>query len=234
MAAQEEKVIIITGANSGIGLETAKSLCELGHDVVISVRDDDKGRTTTDIIKAGTKDAKISYITMELSDPMSIRRFVDKFHETGKKLNVLINNAGLFMRFMGTERTIVRQDQTREVTMTVNCMGSFLLTNLLIDDLKATATKEKPSRVVNVSSNLTVQGKAFGTGDFFIDDLMLAKEGAYVNGLHSYRNSKIALNMWSNELAEKLKSSNVTVNTVCPGWIPSTGLKRHNPIDWKR
>ena len=218
-----KQVIIVTGANSGVGLDTATRLCSMGHDVVISVRDSAKGVSTIETIRKTVPQATIMYITMELSDPQSIRDFVTQFKETGKQLNVLINNAGLFKRFDDKQRYTARNDPALELTMITNCMGPFLLTNLLLDDLKASASLSVPSRIVNVSSMITSKRQS---APFYIDDLMLAQPGSHVNGLHTYRNSKLALNLWSNQLALTLAGTNVVVNTVCPGFIPSTNLGR--------
>lgn len=208
------------GANSGVGLDTATRLCSMGHDVVISVRDSAKGVATIETIRKTVPQATVMYITMELSDPQSIRDFETQFKETGKKLNVLINNAG---RFDDKKRYTARKDPVLELTMITNCMGPFLLTNLLLDDLKASASLSVPSRIVNVSSMITSKRQS---APFYIDDLMLAQPGSHVNGLHTYRNSKLALNLWSNQLALTLAGTNVVVHTVGPGFIPSTNLGR--------
>lgn len=222
------KTIILTGANSGIGLECAKELCRLGHDVVISVRDGVKGETTISSIKSEVPNAKIMYIVMELSDSNSIRDFVMKFHQTQKPLHVLINNAGCLQDFYDSTRMTAQNDPSLELTMTVNCMAPFLLTSLLLDDLKATGTKSSPSRIVNVSSMIVLLQRE-SLKPFYIDDLMLAKAGNYKGGGQAYRCSKVALNLWSNELAKKLQESNVTINTLCPGFIPATSLSRNAP-----
>lgn len=229
-----KKVIVVTGGNSGIGLETARGLCELGHDVIISVRDDIKGETTVSDIKSKVSNAEISYITMEMSDPDSIREFVKKFHATGKSLHVLINNAGIMAHSLeNKERSIARDDSSLEKTMIVNCMGPFLLTNLLLDDLKSAATGDNPARIVNVSSMLTTHQKAASKKGFFIDDLMLAEEGNYRDAMQAYRNSKLAMNLWTLQLAADLQGTYVIANTVCPGFIPSTGLARNFTTSWK-
>ncbi|XP_067931966.1 retinol dehydrogenase 12-like [Watersipora subatra] len=221
---EDKKVIIVTGANSGIGFEAAKGLCQLGHDVVISVRDDAKGETTVSAIKAEVPEAQLMYITMEMSDPQSIRDFVEKFLATGKPLHVLINNAGLSKGFRSAERFTARDDALLEITMIVNCMGPFLLTHLLLEKLKESGTESSPARIVNVSSSLTLR-KAPPPNGLTLANLMLEGD-AYKSGYQAYRNSKLALNLWSNLLAAKLEGSSVILNTVCPGFIPGTGLAR--------
>lgn len=229
----KDMTVIVTGANCGIGYECAKELCRQGHDVVISVRDKEKGDVTVAAIKSEIPDARIMYIIMELSEPFSIRAFVAKFHETGKSLHVLINNAGVFPNYSGTERHSARGNQDLELSMVVNCMGTFLLTNLLLDDLKATGTAEKPARIVNVSSSLILRNRP-EWGEFDLNNLMLSAPHSYKSGAQAYKHSKIALNLWSNELAKELEGSNVVINTLCPGFIPSTNLGRDVPASWAK
>ncbi|XP_067940115.1 retinol dehydrogenase 11-like [Watersipora subatra] len=229
----EKKVMIVTGGNSGLGLETAKSLCGLGHHVIISVRDHDKGTAAMSHIKSAVPTADIAYSIMELSDPQSIRDFVTSFLAKEKPLHVLMNNAGMFMPLRNPERRTARKDPELELTMTTNCMGHFLLTNLLLDKLKASGTEADPARIINVSSGITVEKMGVNQGGFFIDDIMLAEEGHYWTGLQSYRNSKLAIHLWTKELAKKLKGCNVVVNTVCPGFIPATALSRENRATYR-
>lgn len=228
MSLPPASTIIVTGANCGIGFETSKALCKLGHDVVISVRDHEKGQATVSSIKAEVPNAQIMYLIMDLSNPISIGNFVDSFQKTGKKLHVLINNAGVFQEYRSGTRVPVKTSNDLEMTVTVNCMGPFFLTNLLLEDLKATGTEEQPARIINVSSSIILMPSR--GWEFDIDDIMLNKPGSYKSGFQAYKYSKIALNLWSNELAKKLESekTNVLINTMCPGFIPSTGLKRHN------
>ncbi|XP_067928385.1 retinol dehydrogenase 12-like [Watersipora subatra] len=224
----DKKVVIVTGGSSGLGLETAKTLCELGHHVIISVRDDEKGQAAVSQIRSSLPTADITFSIMELSDPQSIRGFVKRFLSSEKPLHVLMNNAGLFRQWSNKQRVTVRNDPRLELTMSVNCMGHFLLTNLLLDKLKASGTNADPARIVNVSSSLTVDKVGVEQSGFFIDDLMLAEKDHYLTGLQSYRNSKLALNLWTNEMATQLEGSNVVVNSMCPGFIPETGLAREN------
>lgn len=228
MAHNRRKTVIVTGANSGIGLEAAKGLCKLGHDVVISVRDEQKGAATVSQIKAAVPDADISFFIMEMSEPESIRSFVKCFRDTGKALHALVNNAGSMPQYNNPERYITRDDPEYEVTVTVNCMGTFLLTNLLLADLTESGTDDRPSVIVNVSSSVnTFKVKEW---KFYIDDLMLKQSGRYHSGTHAYWCSKIGLNLWSNELAKKLAETNVRVNTLCPGIIPTTDLHREKTL----
>ena len=218
--------VIVTGANSGIGFEVAKSLCRQGYDVVISVRDEEKGDSTVSRIKSEFPDAQLTYFTMEMSDPQSIRSFVEEFKDTGKSLHALINNAGVLGSWMDAKRHCVRGDQSIEEMVMVNCMGPFLLTNLLLDLLKQSAAEEKPSLVVNISSRvLDAKVNEWATN---LDDIMTEKPESYISGGQVYRWSKVGLNLWSKVLATHLEGTTVKVNCLCPGFIPGTGLFRNS------
>lgn len=224
----DQYTIIVTGANSGIGYEAAEELCKRGYDVVISTRNEQKGEDTVKKIKEVVPEAKIMYLIMELSEPDSIKSFVESFKATGKPLHVLLNNAGFFPRNRN-ESGAPRGDDSLEMSMVVNCMGTFLLTNLLLDKLKETGTPEKAARIVNVSSSLINRNDGTEKARFYIDDIMLAEPGHYKSGMQAYRCSKVALNLWANELAKKLEGTNVIINNICPGFIPTTGLsEQHN------
>ena len=222
--------VIVTGANSGIGYEVAKSLCRQGHDVVISVRDEEKGDSTVSRIKSEFPDAQLTYFTMEMSDPQSIRSFVENFKATGKSLHILINNAGVLHSWSESERHCVRGDESLEETMMVNCIGPFLLTNLLLHKLKESANKESPSRIVNVSSN-AINFKPI-EWPVNLDDIMLENTDSYICGAQAYRHSKVGMNLWSKELASRLNGTNVTVNCLCPGFVPDTAIFRNTSISF--
>lgn len=221
----EPFTVVITGANSGLGYEAAEELCKRGYDVVISVRDEQKGESTIKKIKEVVPEAKIMYLIMELSEPSSIRSFVENFKQTGKPIHVLLNNAGFFPN-KRNETGAPHGDEALEMAMVVNCMGTFLLTNLLLEKLTESGSLERPARIVNVSSSLINRNDGNGKWPFYIDDLMLAEPGHYVSGMQAYRCSKVALNLWANELAKKLEGTNVIINNICPGFIPTTNLSR--------
>lgn len=226
MAEKSTKSVIITGGNSGLGFAVAQKLCQLGYDIIISTRDDSKGKDAVSRIKDRIPTASVMYLTMELTDSESIRSFVKRFHETGKKLYCLMNNAGMQKSFSDKRRYPARGDNSLELTMTSNCMGPFLLTNLLINDLKASATNNQPSRIINISSRIMHYEVDSREWKFDIDDIMYEKPGSFFNGQQAYACSKIALNLWSIEMAERLKESNVVLHMLCPGFIPSTSLVR--------
>src|ERR671916_612758 len=148
--AMGEKVCLITGATSGIGKATAMGLATLGASIVMVGRDRGKGE-----MKEKSGNTSVDLMLADLSSQEEIRRLADVFKEAYSRLDVLINNAGLF------RSTRITTADGLEMTFAVNHLACFLLTNLLLDVLKASA----PSRIVNVSSG----DHSNGTIDF--DDL---------------------------------------------------------------
>lgn len=194
-------VVIVTGANSGIGYETALRLARRGARVILACRDEKKGRAAAERISRTVKHAKVRYEFLDLSSLNSVREFVDNFKKTEAKLDVLINNAGASgMGLKKTQDGIIRD-------MQVNHFGPFLLTLLLVPLLK----KSAPSRVVIVSSVL----HKFGT----IDNIN--EEGKY-GYLQTYCNSKLCNVLFSNELAKRLEGTGVCVNSLHPGHVNTT------------
>ncbi|ESN93531.1 hypothetical protein HELRODRAFT_103444 [Helobdella robusta] len=224
------KVFIVTGANTGIGFETTKMLCEAGHDVILACRSEEKTAKAIEKLKKKLPNALATYMHLDLADMESVRKFVEDFHATGKKLNVLINNAGLGLNFKDTKRQYTKDNF--ELTMGTNHLGHFLLTNLLLKDLKKTASGDDgEARIVVVASSLhdpeTNKKLTGNLQSMDLDDLFMYKEGAY-NGMQAYKNSKAANIMFAYELSRQLAGTNVTVNAVCPGFIPATEFMRNS------
>ena len=155
-----EKVCLITGATSGIGKATAMGLANMGASVVMVGRDRGRGEAALTEIKEKSTNASVDLMLADLSSQQEIRRLADEFKEAYPRLDVLINNAGLFR-----SKRITTADGL-EMTFAVNHLAYFLLTKLLLDVLKASAS----SRIVNVSSG----DHSNGTIDF--DDLQ-GREG---------------------------------------------------------
>lgn len=201
------KVVIVTGANSGIGYETAKDLARRGAKVILACRNQNYGIEARDTIRKETKSNKVVFAKLDLSSLESIREFVEEVKKTEAKLDVLVNNAGAAS--LGnklTEDGIITE-------MQVNYFGAFLLTVLLVPLLK----KSEAGRVVNVSSVLHY----FGNIDFD----KINKEKAY-GDLQTYCNSKLCNVLFSNELARRLKGSHVVSNSLHPGHI-RTSIYKH-------
>ena len=205
-----DKVIIVTGANTGIGKEIARDLAKREAKVIMACRDMEKCENTRRDIVIESRNKYVYCRPCDLASQKSIRDFVEQFKKEQKKLHILINNAGV-MRCpkMYTQEGI-------ELQFGVNHIGHFLLTNLLLDTLKDSA----PSRIVNVSSSAHKRGK------IKFDDLNNDK--TYEPG-EAYAQSKLANILFTKELANKLKGTGVTVNAVHPG-IVRTEIMRHMGI----
>ncbi|KAK6166831.1 hypothetical protein SNE40_023445 [Patella caerulea] len=217
------RVIIVTGANVGLGFLASKILCEGGNEVILACRNEEKGKAAVETILKDNPNALATFLKLDLADLASVRSFVEEFRKLDKKLNVLINNAGVFPS-KSPLRTFTKDNF--EMTMGVNHLGHFLLTNLLLDDLKQTAKETGDSRIVVVTSSLhDTKVKHAPTVATNVDDIFLAELGAY-NGAQAYKNSKLANILFTYELARQIEGSGVTVNCVCPGFIPHTELGR--------
>nr|XP_028581493.1 retinol dehydrogenase 12-like [Podarcis muralis] len=196
------KVAVVTGANTGIGKETAKDLARRGGRVILACRDIAKGEAAAREIIAETGNQQVIVKKLDLSDSKSIRAFAEDFLKEEKKLHFLINNAGVMM---------VPYSKTAdgfEMHIGVNHLGHFLLTFLLLDRLKESA----PARIVNVASHLHASWR--------INFKNLQGE-KYYNGFLAYCQSKLANVLFTRELARKLQGTGVTVNAIHPGVVDS-------------
>lgn len=194
------KVALVTGANSGIGKETALALARMGANLVMVCRDSGRGQAALNEIKSKSGNATVELMICDLSSQTQIRKLAQEFKQKHDRLDLLINNAGVIL----TRRRVT--EDNIEATFAINHLAYFLLTNLLLDLIKQSA----PARIVNVSS--TVHKSA--TIDF--NDLQA--ERSYT-GMRAYGQSKLANVLFTYELARRLEGSNVTVNCLHPGVI---------------
>ncbi|MHB8113646.1 MAG: SDR family oxidoreductase [Bellilinea sp.] len=194
------KVCMVTGATSGMGEMTARRLAELGATVILVGRSRERGDETLRRIVAATGNTSVELMLADLSSQAQIRQLVQQFKSRYQQLHVLVNNAGAWITS--------RQESIDgiEMTFALNHLGYFLLTNLLLDTLKASA----PARIINVASYGHVSGRI----DF--DDLQ-GRRG--YNGMQAYRQSKLANVLFTYELARRLAGTGVTVNAVNPGLV---------------
>jgi len=196
----KEKIIIITGANSGIGKETAVSLAKKRAKIVMLCRNEKRGREALEEIKNYSSSDNVELIIADLSNQESIYSAVNQFKSKYDHLDVLINNAGLILK----ERELTPDGY--ETTFAVNHLGHFLLTNLLLDIL----IKSAPSRIINVSSAAHKYAK------LNLDDINLDKK---YRAFRAYGNSKLANTLFTYELARRLEGTGVTVNALHPGGV---------------
>src|SRR5438445_4808575 len=196
----KDRGVMVTGANSGIGNATSVALDKMGATIVMVARNAEKGETTRTEIMKESQNNSVDLFLADLSSLDSVRQLAAEFQKRYSKLHVLINNAGLF-----NQRRHVTTDGY-ENTFATNYLSPFLLTNLQLDLLKASA----PSRIINVSS------VGHYNGHINFDDLNLEKE---YGGWKAYQQSKLALVLFTHELARKLQGTGVTVNSVQPGTV---------------
>ncbi|XP_035741745.1 retinol dehydrogenase 13-like [Vespa mandarinia] len=203
----EGKVIIVTGANSGIGKETARAFAARNAKVILACRNKNRCEQARKEIVIETKNKLVYCRKCDLASQESIRTFVTRFKNENSQLDILVNNGGV----MRCPKSYTKEGI--EMQLGVNHMGHFLLTNLLLDVLKQSA----PSRIINVSSNAHLKGK------LQVKDLNSMKN---YDPYEAYAQSKLANILFTRELAKKLKGTQVTVNAVHPG-IVDTEITRH-------
>ena len=196
----KDKVVLVTGANSGIGRAASLALAKEGATVVMVARDKERGEAARSETIRESQNASVDLLLADLSSLESVHQLATEFQRKYSKLHVLINNAGLF-----NQRRHLTMDGY-ENTFATNYLAPFLLTNLQLDLLKASA----PSRIINVSS------VGHYSGHINFDDLNLEKE---YGGWKAYGQSKLALVLFTHELAKKLQGTSVTVNAVHPGTV---------------
>ena len=210
MATLEGKIVIVTGSNTGIGKETARSLAQQGATVVMAVRDTAKGEAARSEIAASTGRKDVDLMKLDLGDVASVRAFAKDFQSKYPRLDVLVNNAGLWPTTRSTTK------DGFETTFGTNHLGTFLLTHELLPLLK----KSAPSRVVVLSSKLHYQGKMVW------DDLQFERRS--FSGPTAYNQSKLANVLFANALARRVEKDGITVNSVHPG-VVATELARDYP-----
>src|SRR6266704_3930004 len=194
------KVCMVTGSNSGIGKETALGLAQMGATVVMVCRNRARGEAAQSDIKTKSGNHAVDLLLADLSSQQSIRQLVENFKQHYTQLHVLINNAGVFML---TRRVTV---DVLEMMFAVNYLAPFLLTNLLLDMLKASA----PARIVSVSSH------SHKSGYIQMDDL---QEEKHYRSMRVYGQSKLAVVLFTYELARRLQGTGVTANCLHPGFV---------------
>lgn len=196
----ENKIAIVTGATSGIGMETARGLAGKGLGVIMACRDVAKAVKLCKEIKAESGNNNVEVMKIDLASKKSIRKFAAEYLKKYDRLDVLINNAGLY-----SDRANKTEDGY-ELTIGVNYLGPFLLTRLLLPVIK----KTQGARIINISSKA-----AYFAG-------LKLKKGFFTDGPHGFRAyaaSKLAQVLFTIDLAEELADDGITVNAVHPGAV---------------
>ncbi|XAR50947.1 Very-long-chain 3-oxoacyl-CoA reductase [Bertholletia excelsa] len=211
---------IVTGGASGIGLETARVLALRNAHVIIAARNMEAANEAKALILKDNAAARVDVLKLDLSSVKSIREFANNFNALNLPLNLLINNAGvMFCPFQLSEDGI-------EMQFATNHLGHFLLTNLLLDNMKKTAQATGiEGRIVNLSSIAHLHTYEGGILFEKIND-----QESY-SDKKAYGQSKLANILHANELSRRLQAegANITVNSVHPGLI-MTNLMRHSAL----
>ena len=205
------KTVIITGANTGIGKETAIDLAKRNARVILACRSQEKGKKAEVDVRRESGNNDVHFRQLDLSSFTSIRKFAKEVLVEESRVDILINNAAVMLcPYMKTEDGF-------ETQFGVNHLGHFLLTNLLLDKIK----QAPEGRIVNVSSLAhTMCGP--------IDLDTINSEEKY-SPFGAYNRSKLANVLFTKELAKRLEETNVTTNSLHPGGV-DTELQRHSMI----
>src|SRR5258708_27830468 len=199
-SSMQGKICMGTGGNSGSGKATARGLAQRGATVVMVGRGRARGEQARSEITTTSRNNPVDLLQADLSSQQSIRQLVENVQHHYTHLHVLINNAGA--AFPGRRETV----DGLEMTFAVTYLAPFLLTNLLLDLLTASA----PARIVNVSSNSHEAG--------YIQMADLQEENHY-RSMRVYGQSKLAVVLFTYELARRLQGTGVTANCLHPGFV---------------
>lgn len=188
----KNKIALVTGANKGIGFEIAKELVEKGWTVILTARNQERGTLAVDALKRQA--CEVDFQRLDVCDPKSISVLKDYLGWKYGRLDVLVNNAGIFL---DDDMSSLDVDlDTVKKTFDTNLFGPLRVSQALVPLLK----KSDDARIINLSS---------GLGQLHDAD----------SGYPSYSMSKAALNMLTVKMAADLNNTRIKVNTVCPGWV---------------
>lgn len=200
MESMSGRVVMVTGTNAGMGKEITMALAGMGAHVVMVSRDRSRGEAARADVVATTGKDDLELMVADLSSQQAIRKLVRDFNSAHDRLHVLVNNAGV------TQPRRIETADGLESVFATNHLGPFLLTNLLLPVLTASA----PARVVVVASGAHAMGRV----DF--DDLQSARK---YDEIRAYNQSKLANLLFTYELARRLTGTGVTANAADPGFV---------------
>lgn len=216
-----DKVVIITGANSGIGKAAAIQLAKAGAMVIMACRHIGRGEQALQEVRSTANSKKVDLMRVDMSSQVSIHQFASEFLLRYSRLDVLIHNAANFDQ---TLKTPTLTDDSIETIFATNHIGPFLLTQLLLDVLKASA----PSRIITVASKGLMK---FPFLDIEFDNLNGEKKFSVT---HAYYHAKLAQIMFTYDLARRLKDTGITVNCVRVANVALPDKRLMNIPTWLR
>jgi NAD(P)-dependent dehydrogenase (short-subunit alcohol dehydrogenase family) len=187
----EQKIVLVTGANRGIGSEIVKEVAAMGHIAILTARDEVKGRGAAEELQQ--KGLNVHFIPLDATDENSIKNAAEQVAQQFGRLDVLINNAGIFN---DRENSLSVSKKAVQEHLDVNFIGPLLVSQAFITLLK----KSREGRIINFSSQM---GRLNGMG----------------GGSAAYRFSKTAINSLTAVMAADLSGTNIKVNSMCPGWV---------------
>ena len=209
------KVVLVTGASSGLGLAAAEGFARLGATVWLVVRSPDRGQRARMRIVERSASSDVHVGVCDLSELESVRQFAGRFRDHASRLDVLVNNAGVMTDARGVSADGI------ELTLATNVIGPFLLTNLLI----ALLEESTPGRIINVSSGGMYSQK------LRVDDLQ--SEHGQFDGPTVYARTKRAEVILTELWAEQLAGTGVVVHSMHPGWSDTPSLRSSLPRFFK-
>jgi NAD(P)-dependent dehydrogenase (short-subunit alcohol dehydrogenase family) len=208
----DAKTVLVTGSTDGVGRYVAAKLAAEGAKVLIHGRDAQRGKALADEIGRAGRGQAVFY-QADFSSLAGVRQLAQAVNAEHKRLDVLVNNAGIGSQTLGPERSTSADGY--ELRFAVNYLSGFLLTHLLLPRLTAST----PARIVNVAS--------LGQHPIDFDDVMITKG---YSGSRAYAQSKLAQVMFTIDLAGELKNSGITVNSLHPATYMNTTMVRASGI----
>jgi NAD(P)-dependent dehydrogenase (short-subunit alcohol dehydrogenase family) len=231
------RTCLVTGATSGIGQVTARELARRGATVIVVGRNQQRCLATAGAIRREMRNESVQSLTADLSSQEEVRRLAREFRQRHDRLHVLVNNAGALFALRGESADGI------ERTLASNHLGPFLLTNLLLETIKASA----PARIVNVSSEAHRDVRGFDFDDPQADHahrwlgadrrsrlagalyaLLLPRHPAFLR----YAESKLANLLFTSELARRLAGTGVTANALHPGFVATRFMAGNGVLGW--